>query len=71
MRRCKNSQIGVKKLAQKTMEKTNDPLEQRIHRENANRMLLASFVAGLTGKPSRQVRYANPQTLEEALKIAL
>jgi hypothetical protein len=34
-------------------------------------MLLASFVAGLFGLPGRQVRYANPQTLDQALKIAL
>jgi hypothetical protein len=34
-------------------------------------MLLASFVAGLTGVPGRQVSYANPQTMEQAFKIAL
>lgn len=58
-------------LAQKVMAKTDDPLAQRVHRENAERMLLASFVSGLTGTPGRQVRYANPQTIDEALKIAL
>jgi len=58
-------------LAQKVMARTNDPQAQRVHRENADRMLLASFVSGLTGTPGRQVRYANPQTLEQALKIAL
>jgi tRNA A37 N6-isopentenylltransferase MiaA len=49
----------------------DEPLAQRIHRENAERMLLASFVAGLTGVLGRQVRYAKPQTLKQALKIAL
>jgi len=34
-------------LSQKIMCKTSDPVAQRIHRENAERMLLASFVAGL------------------------
>jgi hypothetical protein len=35
-------------------------------------MLLASFVAGLTGVPGTQVRYQKPPpTLVEALKIAL
>jgi len=34
-------------LAQKVMCKDSDPVAQRIHRENAERMLLASFVAGL------------------------
>jgi hypothetical protein len=58
-------------LSQKIICKVNDPLAQSIHYENAERMLLASFVAGLTGVPGRQVRYANPQTMEQALKIAL
>jgi hypothetical protein len=60
-----------KGLAQKVMVKTDDPLAQRVHHENAERMLLASFISGLTWSPGRQVRYANPQTLGEALKIAL
>jgi hypothetical protein len=30
-----------------------------------------SWIAGLTGVPGRQVRYANPQMMEQALKIAL
>jgi hypothetical protein len=47
-------------LAQKVMCKVNDPVAQRIHRENAERMCLASFVASLTGVPGRQVRFANP-----------
>ena len=34
-------------------------------------MILASFVAGLAGVPGRQVRYANPQTMEQDLQIAL
>jgi len=58
-------------LAQKIVCKVNDPTAQRIHQENAERMLLASFVTGLVGTPGRQVRYANPQTMDQALKIAL
>jgi hypothetical protein len=49
----------------------DDPLAQRIHYENSEKMLLASFVAGLTGVPGRQVRCANPQTMEQALQIVL
>ena len=44
---------------------------QRGHYENAERMLLASFVTGLIGNPSVQVRYASPQNLDQVLKIAL
>jgi len=36
-------------LSQKILCKTRDPVAQRIHRENAERMLLASFVSGLDG----------------------
>ena len=49
----------------------DDPAAQRIHNENADRMLLASFVAGLAGQAGRQTRYSNPQSLDQALKIAL
>jgi hypothetical protein len=34
-------------------------------------MVLASFVSGLDGVPGRQTLYANPQTLSEALRVAL
>ena len=58
-------------LSQKIMCKTSDPVAQRIHRENAERMLLASSVAGLTGPPGKQVRYASPRNIGQALSIAL
>jgi hypothetical protein len=58
-------------LSQKIMHEVDDPLVQQIHRKNAERMLLASFVAGLSGAPGKQVRYANPQTMQQALTIAL
>jgi len=57
-------------LAQKVMCKDSDPVAQRIHRENAERMLLASFVAGLSGEVGRQVKFLNPQDLQ-ALTTAL
>jgi hypothetical protein len=34
-------------------------------------MLLASFVSGLMGMPGKQVRYATPATLSDAVKFAL
>jgi len=58
-------------LAQKVMGKSDDPRIQRVHRENADRMLLASFIAGLIGNSGRQVRFANPQDMEHALRIAI
>ena len=50
-------------LAQKVMSTTDDPLAQRVHRENAERMLLGSFSSGLTATAGRQVRYMSPRTI--------
>ena len=58
-------------LAQKLVCKVDDPQAQRIHQENAERMLLAAFVSGLIGMPGKQCRYSNPQNLQQALSIAL
>ena len=46
-------------------------MAQRIHLENAERMLLASFVTELTETPGKRVRYANPRNIQQALSIAL
>ena len=62
---------GCRSLAQKVMGKSDDPRIQCVHRENTDRMLLASFISGLSGNPGRQVRFANPQDMELALRIAL
>jgi hypothetical protein len=53
------------------MVKVDDPRIQRVHRENAERMLLASFVSGLAGVVGRHTRFSNPQTIEDALRVAL
>jgi len=45
-----------KKLAQRVMSNVNDHIAQQIHRENADRMCIASFVSGLYGVVVRQVR---------------
>jgi len=58
-------------LAQKLVCKVDDPQAQRIHQENAERMLLAAFVSGLTGTPGKQCRFSNPQNIQQAISIAL
>jgi len=58
-------------LAQKIVCKVDDPVAQRIHYENADRMLLASFVAGLHGVAGRQGRFSSRQSLDQPLKMAL
>ena len=61
----------MQSLAQKVMLKSGDPQIQRIHKENADRMLLASFVSGLAGLVGHQVTISCPRSLPEALKLAL
>jgi len=58
-------------LAEKITCKVDDPIAQRVHNENAERMLLASFVAGNSGEPGRPTRIANPSNLFQTLRIAL
>jgi hypothetical protein len=58
-------------LAQRITCQSDDPVAQRVHRENAERMLLASYVAGLNGVRGKQVRYASPLSLEESIRIAV
>jgi len=58
-------------LEQKVMGRDNDPVAQRIHRENSERMCLASFVAGLNGIPGRYVTFSNPQIMSQELATAL
>jgi hypothetical protein len=58
-------------LAQKLVCKVDDPQAQHIHQENAERMLLAAFVSGLTGTPGKQCRFSNPQNIQQALSVAL
>jgi hypothetical protein len=53
------------------MRRDNDPAVQKIHEENAERMLLASFVGGLTGELGKLTRAQNPQDLQAALNTAL
>ena len=53
------------------MLKVNDPVAQRNHKENADRMCLASYISGLSANVGKMVRIQNPQKLQQALTIAL
>jgi len=53
------------------MIKSAGPQIQGIHKENTDRMLLPSFGSGLTGPAGYQVRISHPQSLGEALNLAL
>jgi ABC-type sugar transport system ATPase subunit len=58
-------------LSQKIVCQVADPVAQRAHQENAERMLLASFVAGLTGEPRKQTSYAELQDMDHAIRVEL
>jgi hypothetical protein len=58
-------------LAQKIICKVTDTQAQLIRREVTERMLLASFTNGLGGDAGKQTRYASPQSMQQALTIAL
>ena len=57
-------------LARRTVPCTTDPVLQRAYNKQAERMLLAAFIAGLQGVPGRQTRFSLPGTTEEAWLIA-
>jgi hypothetical protein len=58
-------------LAQKTIVMVQDLALQKFHHEQAERLLLASFTAGLLGRAGKQVWYARSSTMAEALQIAI
>jgi len=58
-------------LPNKVMCKVGDPAAQRIHRENADRMMLASFVSGFSGVVGTEVRYQAPRDIGQAVSLAL
>jgi hypothetical protein len=53
-------------LVQKIVCKADDLQMQRVHQENAERMLLAAFVLSLIGVPEKQCRFSNPQTMQQS-----
>ena len=53
-----------------TIPKVEDPLLQKFHHDQAQRMLLSTFIAGLSGNAGQQVRFKMPATVDQALQIA-
>jgi hypothetical protein len=53
-------------LAQKTVVQVDESTLQKLHSEQEERNLLASFTSRLVGKPGRYVKYARPENLRFA-----
>jgi hypothetical protein len=57
-------------LAMRTVPKVEDPALQKFHYDQAERMLVSTFIAGLSENPQQQVRFQMPATVDPALQIA-
>jgi hypothetical protein len=53
------------------VQSTNQHSRQQKTKENADRMILASFMEGLTGETRKHVRISNPQKLGQALDTVI
>jgi hypothetical protein len=54
----------------KTMRRAQNPIEQKIISEAANFRLLTTFINGMQGVVSKELRYRTPQSVEEAVELA-
>jgi hypothetical protein len=50
---------------------STDPTIRKIYHEQVERIILASFTAGLEGNPGKQVRYVMLKGIDEAVQIAV
>lgn len=58
-------------LARRTVPCVTDAAMRRAYSQQADRMLLAAYTAGLTGQAGREVRLRAPATADEAVRIAI
>jgi hypothetical protein len=58
-------------LAHRITGQSDDPVVQGVHWENAERMLLASYISGLIGVPGKRVRFASLVSMDQAIRIAV
>jgi hypothetical protein len=61
----------LRKLGQRTVQQTGDPVEQAILNREADKILLAAFINGLSGVPGKQVRLQMPGTIDKAVNMAI
>jgi hypothetical protein len=61
----------LRKLCHRTIQRSDNPVEQAVINREAERRLLAAFINGLIGLPGRQVRLQMPDTVDKALNMAI
>jgi hypothetical protein len=60
----------VRQLARNVTTQVGDPKIQKIHSEQIDKMMLASYTNGLKGNPGKHVRISIPSTMEEGVELA-
>ena len=61
----------LRKLCQRTIRRSNDPVEKAVINQEADRRLLAAFINRLIGVPEKQVRLQMPDHIDKALNMAI
>jgi hypothetical protein len=61
----------LRKWCQRTIQSSNNPVEQAVINREADRRLLAAFINGLIGTPGRKVKLQMPDTIDKALNMAI
>jgi hypothetical protein len=61
----------LRKWCLRTIQSSNNPVEQAVINREADRRLLPAFINGLTGVPGRQVKLQMPDTIDKALQMAI
>jgi hypothetical protein len=61
----------LRKFCQGSIRSSNNPVEQAVINQEADRRILAAFINGLTGTPGGQVRLQMFETIEIVLNMAI
>jgi hypothetical protein len=61
----------VRELVLRTVPKVQDPQLEKFHYDQAKRMLLSTYIAGLIGNPGQQAHFGMPRNFDEAVRIAV
>ena len=61
----------LRKMCQRTVHSSDNPVQQAVINQEAERRLLAAFINGLIGAPGKQVRLQMPETIDKALNMAI
>jgi hypothetical protein len=61
----------LRKLCQRTIQRSENAIEQAVINQEADMRLLAAFINGLIGAPGKHVRLKMPGNIDGALNMAI